>query len=145
MKVLDVGPGMGYFTVPMAKLVGTEGEVIAADLQQQMLDGVDSRAFRAGVQERVKLHLVKAESLNIPEPIDFCLAFWMVHEVPDRAHLLNEISESLKKDGLFLMVEPRIHVSKANFSAAVRMAENAGLSLISRPKIFLSYSALLKK
>ena len=58
--VLDVGPGMGYFTIPMARLVGDTGKVIAADVQQKMLDGLDHRAFKAGVQERIKLQLTKA-------------------------------------------------------------------------------------
>ena len=55
--VLDIGPGMGYFTIPMARLVGDTGKIIAADLQQEMLDGVDHRAYKAGVQERIKLQL----------------------------------------------------------------------------------------
>jgi len=57
--VLDVGPGMGYFTIPLAKLVGVTGKVIAADLQQQMLDGIQHRAIKAGVQERIQLHLTR--------------------------------------------------------------------------------------
>ncbi|MFC1971060.1 class I SAM-dependent methyltransferase [Chloroflexota bacterium] len=44
--VLDVGPGMGYFTIPLAKLVGDTGKVIAADLQQKMLDGILKRIVR---------------------------------------------------------------------------------------------------
>ena len=143
--VLDVGPGMGYFTIPMAKLVGDTGQVIVADLQQEMLDGVDHRAFKAGVQERVKLQLSKTESIGISEPIDFCLAFWMVHEVPDRTHFLNEIASKLKPDGLMLIAEPRIHVSKENFEKTLEIAKSAGLSVTVVPKIFLSHTALLKK
>jgi len=38
--VLDIGPGMGYFTIPLAGLVGPSGLVIAADVQQRMLDAL---------------------------------------------------------------------------------------------------------
>jgi len=143
--VLDVGPGMGYFTIPLAKLVGENGKVIAADLQQAMLDGVDRRAYKAGVQERIKLLVSKQESIGISEDIDFCLAFWMVHEVPDRIHFINEIASKLKPEGLFLVAEPKVHVSAENFAKTLEIAKNAGLSLVGKPKIFLSNSALLKK
>jgi len=143
--VLDVGPGMGYFTIPLAKLVGDTGQVIAADLQQKMLDGIYRRAFRMGVQDRIRLHKSTPDSIGISEPIDFCLAFWMLHEVSDRARFLNEITSILKQDGLLLLVEPKLHVSKESFSRTLGIAKSAGLSSADKPKIFLSYSALLKK
>ena len=103
---------MGYFTIPMAKLVGDTGKVIAADLQQQMLDGIQHRAIKTGMQERIKLHLTKSDNIGINAYIDFCLAFWMVHEVPDRNHFFNEISSKLKPGGLMLIAEPTMHVSQ---------------------------------
>ena len=143
--VLNVGPGMGYFTIPLAKLVGSTGKVIAADLQQQMLDGIQHRAIKAGMQERIKLHLTKPDSIGINDSIDFCLAFWMVHEVPDRNHFFNEISSKLKPGGLMLIAEPTMHVSQKDLSKTLEIAKGAGLSVVGRPRIFLSYSALLKK
>lgn len=143
--VLDVGPGKGYFTITMARLVGDTGKVIAADLQQQMLDGIDHRAYKVGLQERIKLQLSKPDNLGISESIDFCLAFWMIHEVSDRSHFLNEIASKMKSDGLMLIAEPRIHVSKEHFEKTLEIAKIAGFSIIDRPKIFFSYAALLKK
>ncbi len=143
--VLDVGPGMGYFTIPLAKLVGDAGKVIAADLQQKMLDGIYRRALRTGVWDRIKLCQSAPDRIGVSEPIDFCLAFWMVHEVPDRARFLGEISSKLKRDGLLLLVEPKLHVSKENFNKTLGIAKSAGLSTADQPKIFLSYSALIKK
>lgn len=143
--VLDVGPGMGYFTIPMAKMVGENGKVIAADLQQEMLDGLDHKAFKVGVQERIKLHLTKEDSIGITEPIDFCLAFWMVHEVPDQSHFLNEIFSKLKPEGLMLIAEPRTEVSKKDFNRTLEKAKSARFSVVDHPKIFLSYTVLLKK
>jgi ubiquinone/menaquinone biosynthesis C-methylase UbiE len=143
--VLDVGPGMGFFTIPLAKLVGDSGKVIAADVQQKMLDGVYHRALKLGLQNRIKLHQSTSDKIGITEPIDFCLAFWMVHEVPDRPRFLSEISSQLKPSGFFLLVEPNLHVSKENYGETMKMAKNVGLSVADQPKIFLSYSALLKK
>ena len=143
--ILDVGPGLGYFTIPLARLVGDTGKVIAADLQQKMLDGIYHRAVRAGVQDRIKLQLSKTDSIGITEPVDFCLAFWMVHEVTDRSGFLNEISTHLKPDGLLLLVEPRLHVSRKDFEQTLVIAEKAGLLKIAQPEIFMSYAALYNK
>ena len=49
MFIMDVGCGVGWFSVPMAKMVGDQGRVIAVDLQQQMLDTLWRRAEKAGV------------------------------------------------------------------------------------------------
>jgi SAM-dependent methyltransferase len=56
MTVLDVGCGIGHFTLGMARLVGDGGRVIAADLQQSALAAVRRRAARAGLGERVITH-----------------------------------------------------------------------------------------
>ena len=142
---LDVGPGMGYFTIPLAKLVGNKGKVIAADLQQPMLDGIKRKAFKAGVQDRIELHLTKSDSIGISEPVDFCLTFWMVHEVPDRGHFIREIASQLKPGGLWLIAEPKVHVSTKDFNRTLEIAKNAGLSVVDRPNIFISNAVVLKK
>jgi 2-polyprenyl-3-methyl-5-hydroxy-6-metoxy-1,4-benzoquinol methylase len=69
----------------------------------------------------------------------------MVHEVPDQVHFLSEIASKLKPDGLMLIAEPRIHVSKDHFEKTLEIAKSAGLATMDRPKIFMSYSVLLKK
>jgi ubiquinone/menaquinone biosynthesis C-methylase UbiE len=143
--VLDVGPGMGYFSVPLAELVGESGRVIAADLQEKMLKAVYSRALKAGVEKRIILHKAQPDSIGVNGPVDFCLAFWMVHEVPDKPRFIGQIASIVKPGGTFLMVEPKLHVSKSNFLAALRMAGEAGFQVVEQPKIFISNAALLKK
>jgi ubiquinone/menaquinone biosynthesis C-methylase UbiE len=145
MTILDVGPGMGYFTIPLAAMNGNTGKVIAADLQQAMLDGIRRNADKAGVADRITLHRAMPDKIGITEAIDFCLAFWMVHEVPDRKRFLGEIYTQLKTGGLLLLVEPKIHVSKQNFYATVEIAKWLGFQAAGTPRIFLSRTVLLKK
>jgi ubiquinone/menaquinone biosynthesis C-methylase UbiE len=145
MTVLDVGPGMGYFTISIAKLVGPSGKVIAADLQKHMLEAIHRRAVRAEVQERIVLHQTKVDDIGVREPVDFCLAFWMVHEVGDRRGFFNQIASILKPSGMFLFAEPKLHVSKANFTATVDLAEAAGLQVVEQPRIFFSYAAVMRR
>jgi ubiquinone/menaquinone biosynthesis C-methylase UbiE len=143
--VLDVGPGMGYFSIPMAQLVGPSGKVIAADLQKHMLDAIYRRAVRVGVQDRIILHQTQGDDLGLTQAIDFCLAFWMVHEVRNRRRLLSQIASILKYDGTMLVAEPKLHVSKANFNATLSLAQEVGFQVVDQPEIFLSNVAILKK
>jgi ubiquinone/menaquinone biosynthesis C-methylase UbiE len=142
--VLDVGPGIGYFTIPMAKLVGDSGRVIAADIQQKMLAAIKKRAKRANVLQRIELQLVSSDSLGVKTKLDFILAFWMVHEVPDKPLFLARLRSLLKDDGRFLLVEPKFHVTKRKFTASVRLALKAGFALDDSPQISLSKSALFR-
>jgi len=144
-NILDVGPGMGYFTIPMARMAGEGARVIAADIQEKMLAAIKKRAQQAGVEKRVIGHLSSPDSLGIKEQVNFVLAFWMVHEVPDRLRFFGELHSLLKDEGKFLMVEPKIHVSKARFAETLQIAQGAGLTPVENPHITLSMSVLLVK
>ena len=140
--VIDIGPGMGYFTIPMAELVGSTGRVTAIDIQPKMLSALVSRAQKKGVSDRIGTHLASPDSIGFYEKADFILAFWMVHEVPDQRRFLSEIRNLMKPEGLFLLVEPVIHVSKKNFSRTIETAKELGFVIKESPKIRMSQSAL---
>ena len=140
--VLDVGPGMGYFSIPLAKLVGAKGRVFAADVQSGMLRALQKRARRAGVEQRITLHLCQGDSIGLDTKFDFILAFWMAHEVPGQESFFKEIRSLLTPAGRFLLSEPLIHVTRAKYDQTVETAIRAGFTLEESPKIFLSRSAL---
>lgn len=139
---LDIGCGMGYFTIPLARLVGEKGQVIATDIQEQMLSALQRRAKGAGLERRIVLQLNAQDSLKIDRKADFALAFWMVHEVPDRVHFFEQINFILKPGALFLLVEPTIHVDRKMYEETVRTAQEVGFILRGNPHIFLSRAAL---
>lgn len=142
---LDVGPGIGYFTIPLAELVGDSGRVIAADIQEKMLTAIKKKAQHAGMLPRIDFQLASSDSLGIKTNVDFILAFWMVHEVPDKARFFADLYSLLKKRGRFLMVEPKFHVSSEKFIRASDYAREAGFTLDSTPYISLSRAALFIK
>lgn len=143
--ILDVGPGMGYFTISLAQLAGVEGRVIAVDIQEKMLRALKKRAEHAGVGKHIIIHLCSPDFLGIKEKVNFILAFWMVHEVPDRKLFLNELFSALEDNGTFLLVEPSIHVRGVDFEETVNLALQAGFSLRERPRIFTSRAVLFAK
>ncbi len=86
MQAVDVGSAMGFFTLDMAKLVGTTGRVIAVDLQPRMLRGLERRARRKGLLEQIETRECGRDSLGLDDlrqAVDFVLALAVVHEVPD--------------------------------------------------------------
>jgi ubiquinone/menaquinone biosynthesis C-methylase UbiE len=143
--VLDVGCGMGYFSLGLAELVGEQGRVIAADLQPEMLAGLVKRAQRAGLQARIQPHRCMPEQIGATGPLDFALAFWMVHEVRARQAMLAEIYSLLKPGGHFLIVEPNIHVSGADFERTTALSQTVGFKIVDRPRVNFSRAIYLVK
>ncbi|OFZ81399.1 MAG: methyltransferase type 11 [Bdellovibrionales bacterium RIFOXYD1_FULL_53_11] len=145
--LLEVGPGMGYFTLSMAQLVGAAGRVVCVDLQAQMLFNLEKRARRAGLLDRIETRTCRQESLGISDLeglVDFTLAFAVVHEVPDMEILFREIHLASKNGARLLVSEPRGHVRRKNFDEMLMLAKKTGFSLLEEPDIALSISALLR-
>ena len=143
--VMDFGCGMGLFSIAMAKMVGHEGKVIAVDLQQKMLDVLVKRAKKSGVAERITTHRCETGSIGLTEPVDFALAFYSAHEVPNLRRLLDEIHGCLRPTGKLLVVEPKGHVGPKDFEAMLSLAEDIGFRVQERPHVRLSRAAVLVK
>lgn len=145
---LDVGCAMGFFSLPMAVLVGPSGRVVCTDLQEGMLEALERRARKAGVVERLEIRRCSPDTLDLggwAGRVDFALAFAVVHEVPDRARLFSEIHAALKSGGSLLLAEPRGHVQAPDFERTLAAAAAAGLTLVAAPEIRRSRTALLCK
>ena len=125
MTILDVGCAMGFFTLPMARLVGDGGQVIAVDLQEKMTRSLRRRARKADLLQRIETRTCSGTSLSIDDlegRIDFALAFAVLHEMPDIAGALASISRSLRPGGRLLIAEPTGHVSEQEFGRTSAIA-----------------------
>lgn len=148
MKVLDVGCAMGFFSLPMATMVGRDGQVICVDMQQRMLDSLVKRASRAGVQGQITPHRCTADGLGLDDhagQIDFAAAIAMVHEVPDQPGLMAELHASLVPGGKLLIAEPSGHVPAADFETTVALAQAAGFVAGERNDSRRIFSVILHK
>ncbi len=142
---VDLGCGMGYFSLPLAKLVGEAGQVIAVDLQSRMLSGLKRRVEKTNLLERIKLHQCSQDQISIPGPVDFVLAFWMVHEVHNSRSFLEQIWDMLKNQGHLLIIEPYVHVSERGFKRTETESLRADFLIEDCPKIGFSRSILIRK
>ena len=115
MTVLEPGPGMGFFTLEMARLVGPRGRIIAVDIQQKMLDGLKRRATRKNMSDRIELRLSDSNGMNIRDAyrkVDIVVAFAVVHEMPNGKGFFQEAFASLKPGGKLLFAEPANHIEE---------------------------------
>jgi ubiquinone/menaquinone biosynthesis C-methylase UbiE len=129
MKVLEIGCGMGFFTLPLARMVGNAGRVVCVDIQPRMLAALDRRARRAGLSQRIEARQCKAASLGVADhasAFDLAVLIHVLHELPDAAGALAEIHAALQPDGQVLLVEPPGHVSDSDFEAQLDAARAAG-------------------
>lgn len=148
MTVLEPGPGMGFFTLELARLVGPSGHVMAVDIQSRMLDGLRRRAVKAGLADRVTTRVVQPDSLSVSDlagQVDFVLAFALVHELPNARTFFADAAASLKPGGALLLAEPTGHVSADAFEDELQAAAAAGLALQERPSIRSNRTGLLVK
>jgi tRNA A58 N-methylase Trm61 len=148
MRVLEPGPGMGFFTLELARMVGPSGQVIAVDVQSRMLAGLKRRASRAGLLDRIEARLAQPDSMGLSDlqnAVDFTLAFAVVHELPSGAPFFAEIAAASKPGATLFLVEPTGHVKAAAFDDELQAAAAAGFSVADRPGIRRSRAAVLRK
>ena len=144
---MDIGCGMGFFTIPMSGITGKQGKVIAVDLQPEMLAGLQKKAKKAKCAN-ITLHQCAYNSLNLMQwkgAINFTLLFMMLHEVPDPERLIREVYEATVPSGKLLFAEPVGHVIRKDFQESVNMIKQTGFSVIAFPKISFCRSAVFQK
>ena len=145
--VLDIGCGPGLFTLPIARRVGENGQVIAVDSQEGMLEILKENAIPEGLLARIRLHKAEPQSLVLEYPgrIDVALGVCVIHEVPDAARLMREVFSLLVPGGTFLIAEPKHEVPADEFDTTLAMAVSAGFRRVGTPFVLRSWTALFRK
>lgn len=146
MTVLDVGCAMGFFSIPVARMVGPDGRVICMDLQHKMLNVLQKRARRRRLLDRLECRTCSGSSLQLADlenQVDAALAFAVVHEVDSPQTMFTELFHVLKPGGRLLVTEPRGHVTGDMFVRTLSLAEEAGFRIVDRPEISKSHGAML--
>ncbi len=133
--VIDLGCGPGYFSIDMAKMVGSQGRVFSVDLQDEMLSKVAHKSGLKNLTDIIHLHQCSQDSIGLDPEVkaDFILAYYMVHETMDHGEFLSQVKTLLKPGGQFLIVEPPFHVSKTLFEQIAKTALDTGFILKERP------------
>ncbi|MDD5309221.1 MAG: methyltransferase domain-containing protein [Deltaproteobacteria bacterium] len=143
---VEIGPGMGFFTLDLARLVGERGRVVAVDVQPRMLAKLEDRARKAGLADRIDARLAAPGDFGTSDlhgRAALVLAFAVVHELPDVAAFFAEAARLLAPRGRGLFAEPTGHVTVPRFEASLALAAEAGLRVVERPAIRSCHAAIL--
>lgn len=107
MTVADVGAGVGFHSLKLAKLVGPEGTVYATDVQPQMIRMLKTR-LKASRLGNVKPVLCTQDDPKLPESaVDLILMVDVYHEMSDPGASLRALRKALKPGGRLVLVEFR--------------------------------------
>lgn len=103
--VADIGCGIGYFTLPLARIVDTVGKVYALDISDVMLEDTMTRAAEAGITNVLPLQ-VKNDKLPLEDgSVDVALLAFLLHELNDLKAMLGEVDRILHGGGNVAIIE----------------------------------------
>ncbi|HLI68550.1 MAG TPA: class I SAM-dependent methyltransferase [Ktedonobacteraceae bacterium] len=108
MRVLEIGPGPGYFTVPLARRVadqGQRGSVTCLELQPEMI-AMLRQSLSAEQITNVEILQGDAQELSLPpESFDMVFLVTVIGEVPDVQTLFHKCAQVLKPGGILAVTE----------------------------------------
>jgi ubiquinone/menaquinone biosynthesis C-methylase UbiE len=127
-RILEVGPGTGYYALHTARWLEPGGSLELLDLQQEMLDHVTRRAREGGITNVVP---TRGDATALPYPdgsFDAAYLTVVLGEIPDQIAALRELRRVLKPGGRLVVGEVFADFHMVPFGALRERAEEAGLS-----------------
>ena len=107
MTVCDLGCGNGFYTLQLARMVGPTGQVLAVDVQPQMLELLRRRADREGLKNIRRIRALPHDP-RLPEgEVDLLLLVDVYHELSHPELVLQAIRRSLAPQGRVALLEYR--------------------------------------
>jgi ubiquinone/menaquinone biosynthesis C-methylase UbiE len=105
MKILEVGPGSGFFTFELAKYAGPSGHVYAVDIEPKMITLLEKRIKREKI-ENITAKAASAYETPLPKnSVDLVFMGGVLGEIPDKQKALSEMQRVLKKGGFLAVME----------------------------------------
>jgi ubiquinone/menaquinone biosynthesis C-methylase UbiE len=129
MKVLEPGCGFGFFTIPLARMVGPEGTVVCVDVEPEAIARLTRRAEKARLGERIVARACSPTDLGVSShagQIDLVVVAYALHELEDIPGFLAQAASALKPAGRMLVLEPKGHVAPEQFARELEECRGAG-------------------
>jgi SAM-dependent methyltransferase len=125
-RLLEVGPGIGVFAIPVARALAPDGTLDLLDIQPAMLAEVERRAARAGIAN-VATTPGNAERLPYPDAsFDAAYLVGVLGEIPDQAAALRELRRVLRPEGRLVVGEAILDPDYVRRGTLARLTREAG-------------------
>jgi ubiquinone/menaquinone biosynthesis C-methylase UbiE len=144
-RVLEIGPGTGYYTLDIAEWVGSEGRVEIFDIQREMLDHTMRRASERGL---ANVQPTEGDARSLPyedDSFDAVALTTVLGEIPDQDAALREIARVLRPSGRLVVGELAGDPHFVTPASLERRGEGAGLRLTRRDGPWVGYFARLER
>jgi ubiquinone/menaquinone biosynthesis C-methylase UbiE len=144
LRVLEVGPGTGYYALQAARWLELGGILDILDIQQEMLDHTMHRARAMGVSNIVPR---RGDAHALPYPDDHFDSAYLVAtlgEVPHKGQVLRELRRVLKRGGRLVVGEVLLDPHKVTFEELLRLTDAGGLDHERTLKGTLGYFAAFR-
>lgn len=103
--VADLGCGPGFFTLPLAELVGKTGKVFAVDVQQEMVDDLRARLAQQNITNVAVRRSTELDPAIPQRSVDLALLAFVLHEIDQRSSFLLAAKRLLREDGRIAVLE----------------------------------------
>jgi ubiquinone/menaquinone biosynthesis C-methylase UbiE len=143
-RVLEVGPGTGYYTLELVEWVGEDGVVEIFDIQQEMLDHTMRAAAERGA---TNVRATQGDARSLPyedDTFDAAVLVTVLGEIPDQDAALRELARVLKPGGRLVVGELFGDPHMVTLGSLRRRAEAAGLVYEGRAGPRLGFFARLR-
>jgi ubiquinone/menaquinone biosynthesis C-methylase UbiE len=140
MRILDAGCGPGRLTIPLARAVGPDGEVVALDGQREMLEKLERRLETEDITNVRPLRAGLGEGALKGGGFDRVLLAMVLGEVRDRASAVREIYAALEPGGVLSVTEIFGDPDYRRPATVRREVEGAGFRLLRRFGGFPAYT-----
>ncbi len=129
MSVADVGAGEGYYTIRLARVVGPKGRVLAEDIVPNIRDALSDRVQRERL-DNVAVKLGTPDNPMLPgRSFDRVFLVHMYHEVQSPYAFLWHLRDSVKADGLVVVVDSNRSIKRHGIPPAQLKCEFAALGM----------------
>lgn len=138
MTVLEPGCGFGYFSLPLARLVGPSGHVHCLDVEPRAISRLRRRAASAGLTDRITAEACEGTDLgrhDLDGAVDVVVVMHVLHEFEDLPGFLDQAKAKLRSEGRMLVVEPKGHVTTSQFDAMMALSAQRGFVVADRPDL----------
>jgi ubiquinone/menaquinone biosynthesis C-methylase UbiE len=142
-RLLEIGPGVGYYTLDMAEWVGPEGRVEIFDLQQEFLDHTGRRAAERGLANVVP---TQGDATALPyedDSVDAVVLTAVLGEIPDPVAALRQVQRVLRPGGRLVVGELFGDPHFTTQAALKRQSAEAGLTWAEHSGNWFGYFARL--